>query len=241
MNDGKYGLPKRLRTYQVHDPLCPPLQPSVIDDEFTATQSGTGAPPGWTSVGPFTPTYEMRNGVLTLASAQNNTDAGAAMIERVLPSGPFSVTVEHTLLGVESVNQGGLYVRSSVSGRVICLQVQFNISNYPEVTATRHTSSTAAPEANFPQRILSRKGFLRWSHDGTDLQAHWSADGAVWQLIFQHLTIGTWFTGGNLPDRIGLRVMSKSPNVGTLSMYRAFRHVPTPRADSGRMLTREIR
>jgi hypothetical protein len=217
--------------YTKYDPFCPPLNPSSLNDEFDVEGSGTGAPPGFTSVGAITPTYVARKGRLVLTAPASSADS--AGIEKVLPSGPFTIATHGIQLASANFSVGGLYVRSSVSGRRLAIAQFFSgqlgnggvtVAKYPSFSARDSFADTY---------LYDRKVFTRLSFDGTTLQAQFSVDGAEWTTLLSE-AITTYFTSGNLPDRFGIDLRPENGGATATIAFDFFRHFPVGDADIGR-------
>lgn len=239
MNQGRFGIPARKERYQVYDPFCPPADPSPINDEFDT--SGIGVPGNWTDVGALAPTIVVARGDLEMQCA-GNAGANSAAIERVLPAGPFTVATHITTLASLNFNVAGLYVRSSVSGRFFSPNL-FSNSAYQYgntwLGVGKWTSFTARSSSASELPYYDQSVFLRLNYDGTNLSADFSGQGSHWRPLLTE-SIGTWFTGGNLPDRVGFILSSFNASNTPRAAWSFLRYFPRAFANIGRTVSREI-
>jgi hypothetical protein len=222
--------------YTKYDPFCPPAIPSALDDEFNVDGSGTGAPPNFTSVGTLTPTWVNRLGYLDMTVPLNNS-AQMGAIEKVLPSGPFTVVIVTDQLAADAYNQAGIYVRSSVSGRMLRLALGRNTGPstlVPTLVAEKYTDLSTRSSVIDGASFQSPRAFLRICYNGTNIYTEWSTNGTHWVQRLVNETIGTWFTGGNLPDRFGINLHSFSAFANARAAFDFIRYFPTSDADIGR-------
>lgn len=208
----------------------PPASPSAIDDEFSAALSG------WTNFGSAA-TQRVVGGNLELTGLLNS-GANMGGVERTLPAGNFTVITRVNVAAENSFSLSGLFLRSSVSGRIKFFTLQIQSAtitscdcNYGNYTAfnVRSSFGTAKTVANIPY-------FLRISYDGTNLIFELSKDGTSWTLYLTE-AVGTWFTGGNLPDRVGVAVDSFSASTKAKAAFSFFRYYNTSQADTGGFIT----
>lgn len=82
-------------------------------------------------------------------------------------------------------------------------------------------------------RILDLQCFLRLSYDGTTLYYEVSANGKDW-IIIRTEAMTSWFTGGNLPNRVGLQAKPENATFVGGASFEFFRYFPTAFADIGR-------
>lgn len=241
MNNGLLRFPQKITSpiYTTYDPECPPLNPSPLNDEFDVNYPSTvnSAPPGWTSVGTLQPTSVVRLGALLLScngTVSNNTTG----IERgILPSGPFTLVTRITSLASGRFNVAGLYVRSSASGRFVSLgqYLRNNGAVYDLSSVWERYNNFGSRNSNGGDLIIpSATNYWRIVYDGTDLYGGFSPDGKYWAQIYQE-PITTWFSGGQLPDRFGLKITPFEATAG-IAAFEFIRYSPVPFADLGRII-----
>lgn len=218
--------------YTKYDPFCPPAAPSALDDEFDV--DATGVPSGWTDVGPVSPLAgtEKRLGALDLRCPASASFNGVAL-EKTLPSGSFTIATHVTQLSRGAFSNGGIYLRSSVSGRVLDISMYVDTGSPGDVRliVQKWTSFTSRSSLSLWQ-VLEMDMFLRLHYDGTTLVADYSRNGKQWTEGLSE-AISTHFTGGDLPDRVGMSLRSESANIGRMA-FEFFRYFPTANADIGR-------
>lgn len=238
-NKGLYGLPSR-SGYSIYDPDCPPLNPSPLNDEFNVDMvSRVGAPAGWTSVGTLAPTSVIRLGQLTMTRAGEVSSNTAAIDRGLLPLGPFTVATKMTLRNMVRYNTCGIYVRSSVSGRAVNVNMFTNSSTHGDThIAWERWNSWSSRDSVGSSPRYEHFVYLRLSSDGTTLNYEYSMDGIVWMnILSEALTV--WFTAGNLPDRFGLKMTPFDPGTHVTS-FDFIRYFPFANADIGRLITSEV-
>lgn len=241
MNLGIYGgLPTR-REYKKYDPFAPPLLPSHLDDEFDTPTNGSAngagfVPPGWTSVGSQAALDMQSKGTGLFVRSPTTTALTSVMFERPLPPGPFIVATHVHNLRQSNWHPVGIYLRSSVSGRRICLNLfqHDNIGGWEKriqlekfsALDTRDTVSTIA-------LWWWQSAFLSFFYDGTTLALRVSPDGHFWTWAFSE-PMTTYFTGGDLPDRFGMQMRSERVDDNGYGVWRFIRYFSDISADVGR-------
>jgi hypothetical protein len=224
--------------YTKYDPFCPPLNPSSLNDEFDVEGSGTGAPPGFTSVGTLTPTWVSRLGYLDVTVPANNS-AQQGAVEKTLPAGPFTVVTKIDTLASDAYNIACIYVRSSVSGRLMRLAIGRGtgiLTLAPALSAEKYTDISTRSSSADGGAFYAPHVWLRICYDGTNIYTQWSANGTQWVTRLYNETVGTWFTGGNLPDRFGIGLNSFSTFADARAAFDFVRYFPVANADIGRTI-----
>lgn len=239
MNRGVQRFPRR-EVYRVYDPDMPPLNPSPLNDEFEVdSPSVVGAPPGWTSVGTLTPTSVVRLGQLTMTRAGEISNNTVAIDRGTLPVGPFTVATKMTLRNMVRYNACGIYVRSSVSGRALNVNMFTNSSTHGDThIAWERWNNWGSRNSTGSSPRYDHYAYLRLTSDGTTLNGDYSMDGIEWMRILSE-AVSSWFTGGNLPDRFGLKMTPFDPGTHVTS-FSFIRYFPQVDADIGRFVTREV-
>lgn len=216
-----------------YDPMCPPASPSAYDYEFET--AGSGVPTGWTDVGALTPTVSIANRRLLMSCAAN-AGANAAAIEQsaALPSGAFTIYAHVGMAAMGAFNIVGLYVRNTTSGLIYRGSVVRGDSNIGNVAVQmeKYSSFTARTAFGGNSGYYNADAFLRLVYDGTTLYVQWSGDGVTWLTISSETASG-YFTGGNLPDQMGIMLNSFSANAPA-GFWSFFRYSATAFADLGR-------
>lgn len=239
MNSGLLGFPRRTPTYRELDVRAPLVSPSPLDDEFDYDFVGT-APPGWANLGTLTQTCTVRGGsclIETPASASFLT----AAIGRVLPAGPFTVVTSATLLRTGNFNAASIGVYSTVSGRRAGLSfnsrgvgssaTRFTYQKYPSFSAR----DVAVDSGDFYAGFTA---FLAMMYDGTNLYYRYSYNGRFWDTILTE-SIGSYFTGGNLPNMFVLELRSETSNT-PLAEFHFARYSPRFEQNLTRFVNREF-
>lgn len=229
---GEVGGAALAPIYTKYDPFCPPAAPSSLDDEFTVDQAGT--PAGWTLVAGAGSALT-RRGKLVMTSAANAAYA-PTVIEKTLPSGPFTILTHAELLGRANFHNLGLTIRSSVSGRAYDHRIYIGPASDSRLIncgPVRLNSYTSENSGTVDQGAYAPMMFLRIVYDGTTLFFEKSYDGTEFYAIYSE-AVGTWFTGGNLPDRVGLHVEARNGSLTHKGVFSFFRYAPTAFADLGR-------
>jgi len=222
--------------YQRYDPFCPPLNSSSLNDEFITDASGTAAPPGFTSVGTLIPSWSIKYSNLDMIVPLNNS-AQQAAIEKTLPSGPFTVVIHTSTLATSTFNQAGIYVRSSVSGRMMDMAIARSAGTatiLPSLAIEKFTDLSTRNSYVDGGAFYYPFAFLRICYDETNIYTEWSADGIHWVNRGYNEAVGTWFTGGNLPDRFGIKLQSFSSSGNARAAFDFIRYFPSASADIGR-------
>jgi hypothetical protein len=218
-------------TYRIYDPMCPPANPSPLNDEFNIV---TGSiPSGWTNVGNLVPTCSVSMGRLYFATTAA-ANFSAASIAKPLPSGPFTVVTRVTVLGEGSFINGALAIANTTSGRRLNWNFNRRPANYGvyqcgwQKFPSYSSRDAAVDEIEFYQN----GGFIAIVYDGTDVYLQHSVDGFSFTTFYQE-AMTSYFTGGNLPNQIQLDVQSQTSNVPSV-FFDFFRYFPTPFAKIGR-------
>jgi hypothetical protein len=237
-NKGLYGFPSKGR--RVYDPLCPPENPSALNEEFDIELSGSGAPPGFASAGPQTPTWEIRNGKLRLSSPAVGANFNPSALEKDLPSGAFTVATFAMIQNFNPYGFVGLHLRNTSTGAKLAFALAVNPGAPGNIyLAYDKFSSFTVRTADSSQFIYDRSvGFLRLRSNGTTLVAEFSYDGDTW-ITRASENLSTHF-GGNLPDRFGIQIDSYSATEQGRGSFDFLRYFPADNADIGRMITREV-
>lgn len=236
MNNGLFGFPRR-PSFRVYEPLLPPLNPSTLNDEFEV--DGDGVPSGWTSVGNLTATCRVSKGRLRLQGVASGAP-DAASIAKALPSGPFFIVTRATLLSEGAFCSAGIAFSSSVSNRRFNWNFNRRPANYGVFQCGwQKFSAFGVRDAAVDEIEFYQNGaFFGLAYDGTDLYARYSVDGFEFTTFYQE-PMTSYFTGGNLPDRVHLETQSYS-GITPIVMFDFFRYFPTPFPDIGRTITREV-
>jgi hypothetical protein len=222
--------------YTKYDPFCPPLNPSSLNDEFDV--EGSGTPSGWTAVGAAA-TLLTRRGQLVFTSPAN-AGFNTQIIEKVLPAGPFSIATRLSIRSAYRYVNSGLVVRNSTSGKSIrwghylegasATVAYFNDYRlaYSRWTAldTRSTIDTVVLGAHETVWYLM-------TCDGTTLKSLFSFDGVQW-FEYASEAVATHFSGGDLPNRVGVFGLCENTSFGGSRTYDFFRHFSTATDDIGR-------
>jgi hypothetical protein len=221
------GSPK----YTIYDPMCPPATPSVLNDEFTV--DGVGIPTGWTDIGNLTPTCTVTKGRL-LYQTTAAANFSAASIYKNLPAGPFTIVTRVTLLSEGSFVMGALAISNSTSGRRLVWSMNRRPGNYGVFQCgwQKMSSFTARDAAVDEIEYYTNGAFIAIVYDGTNVYLQYSVDGFFFTTFYQE-AMTSYFTGGNLPDRVHLETQSQTSNVPIVSLD-FFRYFPTAFADIGR-------
>jgi hypothetical protein len=218
--------------YTAYDPFCPPASPSSLDDEFAV--DGSGVPSGWTNVGALTPTITVANRRMLLTTTAA-TGGDMAAIEKTLPSGQFTLVCHVSLVGRLQFNSTGIYIRNSTSGLILANRMvrvdNTNIGN-TQVNGEKYSSFTTRTSSFAGTAHYQPSAWLRISSDGTVVYLAVSFDGVDF-INFHSETISTYFSGGNLPNRVGITLSSFSVNAPSTA-FRAFRYFSTFNSDIGR-------
>jgi len=217
--------------YTAFDPFAPPAAPSTLDKEFET--AGSGVPTGWTDVGALTPTITTANRRLLMTCAAN---AGASMaaIEQTLPAGNFAVYCHVTLAARLNFNAAGIYLRNTTSGLLLASRIgraNSTIGN-TYVNGEKFSSFTTRTSSFSSFDHYQQAAWLRMRYDGTTLYLDVSFDGIDF-FNYHSETLATYFSGGNLPNRVGLTLGSFSTNTPTAA-FRAFRYFDSATAEIGR-------
>lgn len=238
MNNGVLGLPQSFREYKKYDPFAPPVLPSHLDDEFQIPCRGSVlAPQGWQSVGTQTPVELQVLGSQGLFVRSPTTTAlTSVMFERPLPPGPFSIATHVHNIRQTNWHPVGIYVRSSVSGRRICLNL-FQTNNAggweKQIQVEKFSALDTRDSVSTIALWWMQFAFFRINYDGTTLSLQASPDGFYFTTAFQE-AITTHFTGGNLPDRFGMQMRSERVDDNGFGVWRFMRYFPFAFAPIGR-------
>lgn len=225
--DGSWQAPPGGGSVQVWNWDYPPAAPSAINDEFNAALAG------WTNVGAVT-TQAVAGGKLDLSTPGVSAAAASGGIERALPAGNFSVITRVSVVALGAFSLSGIYIRNSVSGLI-----KFFSSQLAGGTDYRTKNISVCDYAAFNNRTgfgsnitHSEEVFLRIDYDGVNLRFHFSFDGVGW-ILYTTLAMSSYFTGGNLPDKVGLLVDPFSASVAARAMFDFFRYYNAANANTG--------
>jgi hypothetical protein len=205
----------------------PPAAPSGIDDEFNAALSG------WTNVGAAT-TQAVAGGKLDMSTPGVTSASASGGIERALPAGNFSVITRVDVIALGAFSLCGIYVRSSVSGKFKFWSSQLGgAGNYRDKNISVCDYAAFNNRTAFGSNTLhTLPVFLRIDYDGTNLRFHFSFDGVGW-ILYSSITMVSYFSGGNLPDKVGLLVDPFSTTVTARAMFDFFRYYNAASANTG--------
>jgi len=217
--------------YTKYDPFAPPTNPSVLNDEFTV--SGSGIPSGWT-LATGSGTVTVLNGRCIITPLTGSGDNPTA-IEKVLPTGGFTVLTRMELLGKNTYHNSAIYLRDTVSGKVTVFRIFCGPSNDIRLLNTqvlRYNSFTSFNSISYEGGAFSPTVFHRIDFDGTTLYFARSFDGVEYDILFSE-PASSWFST-QLPNRVGICASTINTSVGCKAVFDFFRHSSTPFADLGR-------
>jgi hypothetical protein len=196
------------------DPDIPPASPSADDHEFTFGDTIGGTTLGSPATAP----------VITVANRLQITGstAGAAAVKGVswtAPTKPYVATTKVTIKqDVGNYCISSIFFRNASSGRLRTVAIFQNSgsNNRDYYTGLAAYTSLTTRSANSKEWSYHKSTvYLRASYSGSTIKLWTSADGREdnWAEQLSE-TDSTHFTGGNLPDEIGLGVDSFSGNAG---------------------------
>jgi hypothetical protein len=184
-------------------PDAPNAVSHPMDDDFDSPDTlPGGAASKWTW---------LNQGTATLSQAGSGfrlrTSGGAFIraVEQELPSGAWQATVKGAYVGdgVAGSNAGILLHRIPAGGTNL---VAFGFRGLG-VSVVRHSSLSNGGSVNseLNEENMGRRGYLRATYDGSQLQFHFSAHGSVWRSMGDSGAV-TYL--GGAPTHVGLFVQA---------------------------------
>jgi hypothetical protein len=198
------------------DPRTPPGSPSVDDHEFL-----TGDTIGGTTLGsPGTAPAIANNRLVITGGTTGSADMKA--VAWTAPSTPYVVTARAQIkVAPNTFHVCSVFLRSSVSGVMVTAEILRNAANFHDyyIGYCKYSALTTRG-ANAQIQTNNDYAFLRVEYNGTNITVKVSTDGNEdnWHTSLTE-TVGTTFTGGNLPDQFGLGVDSINGSVAGIGFF----------------------
>jgi hypothetical protein len=198
-------------TWVSQHPLTPPASPNSASDYFDDSSGSSGTVNGldakWTAVG-AAGTRTFPNGRLRyLGTASGGASPNISLIDQAAPATPYTITARIYIPKFLTFNNGSVYVRDGVGGKLWCTGLFVNAANFINnfCAVERYTNLTTRASAPVTLQIGQYNAWCRIVNDGTNLSAQISFDGIEFHTLLTE-TIATHFSGGASITRIGLGV-----------------------------------
>lgn len=186
-------------------PDTPPAIAGSLDDEFDA---GSLNMTRWTWLNQGAATATLSKSRLLLTGDGSSTVMRG--IYQTAPAAPWEVTAK---IAPENLPQNYQFMGLIVWNTVLANGVWFGTfcSNQGVYVGQNNSYAyTNASPRNWPS-------YFRLRYDGTNLLFSISNDGAYWTQVYS-VAATTYFTGGNLPNAVGLGVQLYSSATGAISV-----------------------
>lgn len=183
----------------------PPSSPDAMDDEFNDNNFDTTK---WTWLNQGTATISEAAADYGHATLTDPSGAGANLraLEQTLPATPWRFRAKVALFtNRTNVGTAGLYIRSSVSSRIYTFNPIYESGEKIYVQRYTNASTFSATQTTLTLgQVVTPYIYLDIENDGTTLFFRYSFSGhpKTFNLLYSEAQT-TWFTGGNLPNRIG--------------------------------------